>query len=127
MSIVLLACLAGTGRSARHETTLELLGRSASGDAFAAALLASIPDVVRRPVSRAKLLAAHKGAWEQVSLPKHAPARLLQLNITADELARRGQAWTPPPPRYRRGVLAKYAALVSSSSLGAVTDLDLPD
>ncbi|GIX21987.1 MAG: hypothetical protein KatS3mg121_0770 [Gammaproteobacteria bacterium] len=40
-------------------------------------------------------------------------------------LAERRAAWTPPPPRYTRGVLAKYAKLVSSASLGAVTDKDL--
>ncbi|NDJ17966.1 dihydroxy-acid dehydratase [Myxacorys almedinensis] len=53
------------------------------------------------------------------------PARLLQLNVSDDELARRRAAWVPPAPRYTRGVLAKYAKLVSSSSLGAVTDLGL--
>lgn len=51
--------------------------------------------------------------------------RLLQLNISDQELAQRRQAWQPPQPRYTRGVLAKYAQLVSSSSLGAVTDLNL--
>ncbi len=51
-----------------------------------------------------------------------AEARLLQLNISEEEFERRRAAWNPPPPRYRRGVLAKYAALVSSSSLGAITD-----
>ncbi|MEH2350921.1 MAG: dihydroxy-acid dehydratase, partial [Nostoc sp.] len=54
-----------------------------------------------------------------------APARLLQLNISESELARRRANWQPPAPRYTKGVLAKYAKLVSSSSLGAVTDLDL--
>ncbi|HWQ94971.1 MAG TPA: dihydroxy-acid dehydratase [Gammaproteobacteria bacterium] len=49
-------------------------------------------------------------------------ARLLQLNVPDAELARRRAAWTPPAPRYTRGVLAKYAKQVSSSSLGAVTD-----
>ena len=48
--------------------------------------------------------------------------KVLQLNVTDEEIARRRKAWTPPPPRYRRGVLAKYAAQVSSSSVGAVTD-----
>jgi dihydroxy-acid dehydratase len=48
--------------------------------------------------------------------------RLLQLNVDADELARRRSAWTKPDPRYRTGVLGKYARLVSSSSKGAVTD-----
>ncbi|MFL6273689.1 MAG: dihydroxy-acid dehydratase [Blastocatellia bacterium] len=51
-----------------------------------------------------------------------ADARLLQLNVSEEEIARRRAAWHPPEPRYRRGVLAKYARLVSSSSLGAVTD-----
>jgi dihydroxy-acid dehydratase len=51
-----------------------------------------------------------------------APRRLLQLEIDDAELARRRAAWTPPRPRYTRGVLAKYARLVSSASRGAVTD-----
>jgi dihydroxy-acid dehydratase len=51
--------------------------------------------------------------------------RLIQLNVSDDELAARRAAWQPRPARYRRGVLAKYAKLVSSASLGAVTDLDL--
>ncbi|NJM97246.1 MAG: dihydroxy-acid dehydratase [Phormidesmis sp. RL_2_1] len=50
---------------------------------------------------------------------------LLQLNVSDDELARRKAQWSPPKPRYERGVLAKYAKLVSSSSQGAVTDKDL--
>jgi dihydroxy-acid dehydratase len=54
-----------------------------------------------------------------------AHARLLQLHLSDEELARRRQNWQPRPPRYTKGVLAKYAKLVSSSSLGAVTDLDL--
>ncbi len=53
-----------------------------------------------------------------------AEARLLTLNVDEEELARRRAAWSPPPTRHTRGVLAKYARLVSSSSLGAVTDLD---
>ncbi|MBO1065238.1 MULTISPECIES: dihydroxy-acid dehydratase [Nostocales] len=51
--------------------------------------------------------------------------RLLQLNISDAELAIRRANWQPLPPRYTKGVLAKYAKLVSSSSVGAVTDLDL--
>ena len=54
-----------------------------------------------------------------------AEARLLQLNVADEELARRKAAWQPPKPRYTRGVIAKYAKLVSTSSLGAVTDLNL--
>ena len=47
---------------------------------------------------------------------------LLQVNITDEELATRRAAWTPPAPKYTKGVLAKFAKLVSSASLGAVTD-----
>jgi dihydroxy-acid dehydratase len=54
-----------------------------------------------------------------------APARLLQLNVSDEELERRRANWQPPKPRYTKGVLAKYAKLVSSSSVGAVTDLGL--
>jgi dihydroxy-acid dehydratase len=56
------------------------------------------------------------------SITIDAEARLLQLNIPADELEGRRLRWQPPADRYTRGVLAKYARLVSSSSLGAVTD-----
>ena len=59
------------------------------------------------------------------SITIDAPARLLQLNVSDDELERRRAAWKPPAPRYTRGVLAKYAKLVSSSSFGAVTDKGL--
>jgi dihydroxy-acid dehydratase len=54
-----------------------------------------------------------------------APARLLHLHVSEEELASRRARWVPPEPRYKRGTLAKYAKLVSSSSLGAVTDLNL--
>lgn len=56
-----------------------------------------------------------------------AQQKLLHLDVSDEELAKRRANWQPIPPRYRRGVLAKYAKLVSSSSLGAVTDLDLFD
>ncbi len=56
------------------------------------------------------------------SITIDANARLLQLNVADGELARRRTAWKPPTPRYARGVLAKYAKQVSSSSTGAVTD-----
>jgi dihydroxy-acid dehydratase len=46
----------------------------------------------------------------------------LQLNVSQAELAQRYEAWHPPKARYTSGVLAKYAALVSSASVGAVTD-----
>ena len=51
-----------------------------------------------------------------------ADRRLLQVEVDDAELAQRRAKWTPPAPRYTTGVLAKYAKLVSSSSLGAVTD-----
>ncbi len=54
-----------------------------------------------------------------------ADQRLLQLHISDAELAQRRANWQPLKPRYTTGVLAKYAKLVSSSSVGAVTDLDL--
>jgi dihydroxy-acid dehydratase len=48
----------------------------------------------------------------------------LELDVSDAELERRRSAWIPPPPRYTTGVLAKYARLVSSAELGAVTDSD---
>jgi len=54
-----------------------------------------------------------------------ADARLLQLHVGDADLVVRRTQWQPPKPRYTTGVLAKYAKLVSSSSVGAVTDLDL--
>jgi dihydroxy-acid dehydratase len=59
------------------------------------------------------------------SITIDADKHLLQLNISDEELARRRGAWQQPAPRYTSGVLAKYARLVTSSSLGAVTDLNL--
>jgi dihydroxy-acid dehydratase len=53
-----------------------------------------------------------------------AEQRLLQLHVSDKELTQRRNQWQPPKPRYTQGVLAKYAKLVSSSSVGAVTDLD---
>jgi dihydroxy-acid dehydratase len=52
-----------------------------------------------------------------------AERRLLQLDVADAELARRRSGWKAPAPRYTSGVLYKYAKLVSSASLGAVTDL----
>ena len=54
-----------------------------------------------------------------------ASQRLLQLEVDEAELKKRRANWSPPEPLYTRGTLAKYAKLVSSSSLGAVTDLNL--
>jgi dihydroxy-acid dehydratase len=54
-----------------------------------------------------------------------AQKREINLDVSAVELRKRRASWTPPKPRYTRGVLAKYAHLVTSASLGAVTDQDL--
>jgi len=51
-----------------------------------------------------------------------ATKRTITLNITKKELAARMAAWKAPRPRYKSGVLAKYAKLVGSASTGAVTD-----
>lgn len=60
---------------------------------------------------------------DQITIDAH--QRILQLNVPEADLELRRQAWQPPTPRYTKGVLAKYAKLVSSSSIGAVTDLGL--
>jgi dihydroxy-acid dehydratase len=49
----------------------------------------------------------------------------IDVKVSDDELALRRAAWVQPEPRYRRGVLAKYAKLVTSASEGAVTDKGL--
>ncbi len=59
------------------------------------------------------------------SITIDADQRHLHLHVSDDELAQRRANWQPPAPRYTKGVLAKYAKVVSSSSKGAVTDLDL--
>ncbi|MCZ0925845.1 dihydroxy-acid dehydratase [Halomonas janggokensis] len=51
-----------------------------------------------------------------------AVADTIEVAVSDDELIRRRAAWRQPTPRYHRGVLAKYARLVSSASTGAVTD-----
>ena len=47
--------------------------------------------------------------------------RKLELEISDTEIARRMTEWKPPAPKYKTGVFAKYAALVSSASEGAIT------
>jgi dihydroxy-acid dehydratase len=56
------------------------------------------------------------------SITIDAHKRLIQLNVPDKELARRRKKWQQPKPRYKSGVLAKYTALVSTASRGAVTD-----
>ncbi|MCC7215297.1 MAG: dihydroxy-acid dehydratase [Burkholderiales bacterium] len=60
----------------------------------------------------------HEG--DSITIDAH--RQLIQLNVDDAELARRRAAWRPPPPRYTRGLLAKYMKLVSTASKGAVTD-----
>ena len=52
-----------------------------------------------------------------IDVDRHA----LDLNVDPDVLASRRTRWSPPAPRYQNGVMAKYVALVSSASYGAVT------
>ncbi len=52
-----------------------------------------------------------------------AEKREVNVHLSAAELKRRAKAWKPPKPRYKRGLLAKYARSVSTASEGAVTDL----
>jgi dihydroxy-acid dehydratase len=59
---------------------------------------------------------------ERDSITIDAKKRLLQLNVSAKELAARRKKWKPPKPRYTRGLLAKYMKLVSTASRGAITD-----
>ena len=54
-----------------------------------------------------------------------AKKREINLGLSKAEINRRLKAWKQPKPRYTRGVLAKYAAHVTSASEGAVTDKDL--
>ena len=51
-----------------------------------------------------------------------ASTKSLSVDVSAKELAARKKKWSAPKPKYRRGVLAKYAANVSSASEGAITD-----
>jgi dihydroxy-acid dehydratase len=49
------------------------------------------------------------------------PSRRLDVELSDEELTARLQTWTPKPVPYARGVMAKYAQLVSSAAQGAVT------
>jgi dihydroxy-acid dehydratase len=51
-----------------------------------------------------------------------AKKRLIQVNVSARELAARRKKWKQPKPRYTRGLMAKYMKLVSTATLGAITD-----
>ena len=47
---------------------------------------------------------------------------LIEVKVSDDDLAMRRKAWKQPDPKFKRGLLAKYAHLVSTSSRGAITD-----
>jgi len=51
-----------------------------------------------------------------------AEKRKIELRVAREELRKRKSQWRCPPPRYTRGVLAKYAQSVASAAIGAVTD-----
>ncbi|MGR3273881.1 dihydroxy-acid dehydratase [Acaryochloris marina NIES-2412] len=57
---------------------------------------------------------------DQITIDAH--ARKLEVHVSKQELEERKAKWEKPQSRYTKGVLAKYAKLVSSSSIGAVTD-----
>ena len=59
---------------------------------------------------------------EDDSITIDAHRLLLQLNVNESEIARRRAAWTPPKPRYTRGVMAKFAFNAATASKGAVLD-----
>ncbi len=50
--------------------------------------------------------------------------RSISVDLSDSELAARRKSWSPPAPRYTRGVFAKYAKLVTSASRGAVCTVD---
>ncbi len=60
----------------------------------------------------------HEG--DSITIDAH--RRLIQLNVDDAELVRRRAAWKAPQPRYTKGVLGKYMKLVSTASIGAITD-----
>src|SRR5467141_1164211 len=59
------------------------------------------------------------------SITIDAKKRLIHLDVSAKELVARRKKWKPPPPRYTKGLLAKYRKLVSTASEGAVTDANV--
>ncbi len=60
----------------------------------------------------------HEG--DSITIDAH--KQLIQLNVSDEELAKRRAQWKQPAPRYTQGLMAKYMKLVSTASIGAVTD-----
>jgi len=50
--------------------------------------------------------------------------QIIEVSLSQEELEKRRKSWKKPPSKYKKGVLAKYSRIVSTSSLGAVTDLE---
>ena len=102
------------------------LGRPTGDSAFAAALLASVPDVVRRPVPRSVLLAAHRAAWSEVKLPESDPRRALA--AVRDPLRRATLAVTLPglPATDRGEALCSALAAMKAYEAEIVAWLLLP-
>jgi dihydroxy-acid dehydratase len=63
------------------------------------------------------IAAVHDGDTVEFDIPN----RRLEVDVPQDEIDRRLAAWEPPPPKYEKGVMAKYARSVSSASIGAIT------
>jgi len=49
--------------------------------------------------------------------------QLIEVDLSEEELEKRKKDWVKPIQKYKRGILSKYSRIVSTSSLGAVTDL----
>jgi dihydroxy-acid dehydratase len=64
------------------------------------------------------IAAVHDGDFIVFDIEK----RELNVEISKEELADRMKGWQPPEPHYKRGVMAKYANMVSSAAKGAVTN-----
>ena len=86
---------------------------------FPAAATASSSGTSRRRPSPAA-----RWPWSKTATasPSTREKRKIDLEVAPGEIERRLARWKQPKPRYTRGVLAKYAELVSSASEGAVTD-----
>jgi len=61
----------------------------------------------------------HEG--DSITIDAH--KRLIQLNVSEEELGKRRTQWKQRAPRYTRGLMGKYTKIVSTASKGAVTDL----
>ena len=88
---------------------------------IAPALLASCCRIVGfRSTPDFACSSSSRRVWRTLTIDAH--QLLLQLNISDEELAQRKVGWTPPAPRYTRGVQAKFAFNAASASKGAGLD-----